>query len=90
MVSGSTVVREGMRNSLNGKASLFLLPSVQDGLWRPTQGKNLPTQAGDPGPIPESGRSSEERSGTRLQYSGLRESHGQRSSSGGLQRVGHD
>ena len=32
-----------MRNSLNGRVSLFLLPSVQDGLQRPTQGKNLPT-----------------------------------------------
>ena len=32
-----------MRNSLDGRVSLFLPPSVQDGPQRPTQGKNLPT-----------------------------------------------
>ena len=40
---GSKVVRAGTRNSLDGRVSLFLLPSVQDGLQRPAQGKNLPT-----------------------------------------------
>ena len=55
--------------------------------------KTLPTNAGDPGLIPESGRSSGEGNGYPLQYSCWRilctEEFGKLKSMG-LKRVGHD
>ena len=56
--------------------------------------KNTPTNAGDMGSIPGSGRSLGEGNGNPLQYACLEESHGQRNMVGyslwGCRRVGHD
>ena len=51
--------------------------------------KNPPTSAGNEGSIPELGRSSGERNGNPLQYSGLENSI-DRGVGYSLQRVGHD
>ena len=78
-----------MRNSLNGKAGLFLLPSVQDGLQRPTQGKNLPTMRETQ--VPSLNREDPLKKGMAPDSSILAwRIPWTEEQSAGLQRVGHD
>ena len=83
----ATVNTKGFSSSLD---SLYEFLDFPDG----SVVKNTPTNAGDMGSIPGSGRSLGEGNGNPLQYACLEESHGQRNMVGyslwGCRRVGHD